>query len=204
MRDETVGGDGAGSRGGSGDPGAASRRAGLFWGSLVVGLLGIQVVVGVGAVILATGDPSVSVVPDYYDKALRWDDEKQSRADSEALGWQADISVPGGADRNGDRTVVVRLRDEEGTAIDGAAVIMSVYHHARASELQELELRGHGDGHYSGTARMPQGGLWQFELRSIRSLVGEDSPERYRLSRTIDVGASPRPTFAPDNGAPSE
>ena len=203
MRDMARG-DTTGSRHDPVDPAAASRRAGMFWGSLVVGLLGIQVVVGVGAVIVATGDPSVSVVPDYYDKALRWDDEKRSRADSEALGWRADISVPGGADRNGDRTVVVRLRDGEGTAIDGAAVILSLYHHARASELQELKLRGHGDGHYSGTARMPLGGLWQFELRSLRPTVDGDSSERHRLSRTIDVGASPRPTFAPDNGAPSE
>lgn len=173
---------------------AASRKAAWFWGALVVGLLGTQVLVGVGSVMIAIADPSASVVPDYYQKALAWDDEMARRAASEALGWEAEIDVSEGADLLGQRTLVLTLTDRDGRPLDGADVELRLFHHARASDPQRVELRGHGSGRYSGTAVMRRAGLWQVDLAATRGLEtgpeGEtaEPTESFVLSQTMEVG----------------
>ena len=53
----------------------ANRRAAWRWGGFVVGLLSLQVAGGITAIVLATGDESVAVVPNYHEKSLQWDAE---------------------------------------------------------------------------------------------------------------------------------
>ena len=73
------------------DPAVANRRAAWRWGTLVVGMLSLQVVLGVAAVFLATGDESVAVIPNYYDKALAWDQQMAQQQASESLGWDVEM-----------------------------------------------------------------------------------------------------------------
>lgn len=164
-----------------------NRRAATFWGALVVGLLGIQVLVGVGAVVIATSDPSASIVPDYYEKALRWDDEKAARLASDALGWEATVRLSPAADRRGDRTVVVSILDASGDPVADAEVRGRVYHHARAADAMPIALRRQGDGHYTATAPVARGGLWQFDLTATRRGAEATSAEAFQICEVVEV-----------------
>lgn len=168
---------------------SASRKAGWFWGTLIVGLLATQVVVGVGAVVIATADPSVSIVPDYHQKALRWDDEMATRAASHALGWEARVAVSGGTDQLGNRTLVVTLQDRDSDPVEAAGVQVRLFHHARASEPQSIELREQGLGHYTGTASMDRNGLWQVDLSAKRSQSDSSTTEEFVSSQTLELSS---------------
>lgn len=189
---------------------AMSRRAGWFWGTLVVGLLLTQVVVGIGSVFIAIGDPSVAVVPDYHKKALAWDDERASRAASAQLGWEIDVSVSEGADQAGNRTAVVTIKDADGRPISLADVDARVYHHARAASPQLVKLRSHGEGNYTAVLQMQRAGLWQFEITATRSqgiqvdsngqaIANADetprpeSADRFAASMTVEVESDAEP-----------
>jgi nitrogen fixation protein FixH len=162
---------------------AATRRAAWFWGSLVVGFLTLQVAIGVVAIVLATGDESVAIVPDYYEKALKWDEQMEAERASAQLGWSHQLLVPSLADQRGRRTVMVRLFDAEGNPLSAAEGNLRVYHHARATDVQELRLESLGGGNYRAAAAMGQPGLWQVELE-MRGPGGE----RFLVSDTVTIG----------------
>lgn len=137
----------------------ANRRAAWRWGTFVVSLLGLQVVGGIMAIMLATGDESVAIVPNYHEKAVRWDDEVALQAASRSLGWVCNVSqVDETSEVAGLR---ITLADREGNPIDLASGELQIYRHARAADVRRvkipagslgsLELRGCFDSH----------GLWQ-------------------------------------------
>lgn len=119
---------------------AANRRAAWTWGSFVVGLLGLQVAGGVYSVILASSDDSVAVVPDYHEKALKWDEEIAIRRASDELGWSCDIqAVPVSADQAATGLVAI-LKDQEGKLIDVQNGTLRWYQHVRANDVAELSI----------------------------------------------------------------
>lgn len=58
----------------------SNRWAAWRWGSLVVGMLGLQLVLGFVAVSLATNNDAAAVIPNYYEKSLQWDDDRAKLA----------------------------------------------------------------------------------------------------------------------------
>ncbi len=54
----------------------ASRRAAWRWGGAVVVMLGLQILLGVTAITLATRPDADRVIDDYYGKAMRWDADR--------------------------------------------------------------------------------------------------------------------------------
>ncbi len=161
---------------------ALNRRAAWMWGSFVVMFLAAQIVIGVFAVVLATGDPSFAVVPDYHEKAIHWDESVKLQEESNRLGWQAVIVTSTSADNLGARTLVVTLVDRHGHAISDASVRVRAFHHARAGDPVEGTLLSHHDGHYTSAVPMRRNGLWQIEITATR---GGD--EQFLLSRTVDT-----------------
>lgn len=174
---------------GDSDLARKDRGAARFWGSLVIGLLGTQVLIGVGSIIIATGDPSAAVVPDYYQKALNWDEERASQAASDALGWQTEITVSDGVDRTGRRTLLVRLLDRGGQAVEDATVSARLYHHARAAQSQTVQFRDRGNGYYTAVPAMGRAGLWQMELTAVPS----DDDTTFLKSQTVRAGLATVP-----------
>lgn len=132
--------------------------------AVVLGLLGGHVVFIMVAITLATGDQSFAVVPDYYKKAVDYDQRKAELAESDSLGWRAELQPAALVDALGEREVVVVLRDESGASVTGAAVRVSCYHYARAGEPIAFDLQEVLPGQYVGRARLAREGFWQFEL----------------------------------------
>ncbi len=132
--------------------------------AVVLGLLGGHMAFIFTAIALGTGDPSFAVVPNYYQKAVDYDERKVLLAESDALGWSTEL-IPGtAADASGQRDLVVQIKDEKGGAVRGLTVQIDAYHLARASDPVRLVCVEALPGQYIGKARMTKEGFWQFAV----------------------------------------
>lgn len=137
----------------------ANRRAAWRWGSFVVGLLGLQVIAGIFAILLATGDESVAIVPNYHQKALQWDDEVALQTASRSLGWICDISqVDETSEVAGLRITLV---DTQGKSIDVSSGELQIYRHARAADVRRVKIPPGHLGPLELSGCFDSGGLWQ-------------------------------------------
>lgn len=137
----------------------------IFWPGLVVCILGISFTFAGVTMYVAMTDPSFSVEPDYYQKALDWDQTARQRELNEQLAWAAAISV---GDAHGPlnlRDLTMTLTDDQGDAIENARVTLHAFHHARRNESLDATLEaGDGAGVYSASMPIKRDGLWEFRL----------------------------------------
>eukprot|EP00752_Nemacystus_decipiens_P013680 g12133.t1 len=120
--------------------------------SVVLGLLGAHMVFIFTAITLGTGDPSFAVVPDYYEKAVDYDEHKALLAQSAQLGWSVELVPSTHADVAGQRELMLRLRDAGDQPVEGAEVRVTGYHLARAGEPVEMTCVQTLPGVYVGQA----------------------------------------------------
>lgn len=159
----------------------AERRAKRFWVSLVVLLLGLQLVIGFVAIRLSTGDNSVAVVPNYHQAALNWDETKNARLAAKRNGWTLTLTASDVADGRGMRAVELQVHDSGQQTVDALKVTGQVYHHALASDVKPIKFRSIGDGRYLTMAPMGRKGLWQVDI-SI-----EGAEELMTLSEVVEA-----------------
>lgn len=172
----------------------ANRRAAWRWGTFVVGLLGLQVVGGMMALMLATGDESVAVVPDYHQKALHWDDEIALRTASRGLGWicvMSQIDEPSAA--AGLRIV---LADRHTKPIDLAFGELQIYRHSRAANVRRLRIPAGSFETLELSGCFDAEGRWQVSID-----VTDREGHRFANSQELYVTAASR-SSDPDEGAP--
>ncbi|GAB5403082.1 MAG: hypothetical protein Aurels2KO_13130 [Aureliella sp.] len=141
------------------------RKARRVWVSIVIGLLGLQVVAGVSTVVLATGDPTVAIIPNYHDSAVNWDTTRRARQLTDKLGLQVKPVVSAVDEKTGRRTLQVQLLDQNDKALRGVFLEARVFHHAAGSEVHLLKLVEGAPGVYSAETSLVQAGLWQVDLR---------------------------------------
>ncbi len=157
-----------------------SKAPGFRWIAAVVALLVFTVTTQTYLLSQALNDPSVVAEPDYYQKAVDWDQTRAQRDQNSALGWtltptvSADV-LPGG------RALSVRLEDRSGTALANAAVRVVAFHKARSANRIKGTLTGGADGTYSATLPLRREGLW--ELRFV--VVHED--QQFTYTTDLDV-----------------
>ncbi|TWU45232.1 FixH [Novipirellula aureliae] len=136
----------------------ANHKAALRWGGFVVALLTVQVLVGVYAIYLASGDPSVAALPNYYENALNWDEKVKAEAFSRELGWTL---VLGAIEDGGTVGLQGKLTDKDGSPVSIASGTIELYHHARASEIDQIRLKPSSEGTFGIVGCLPTDGLWQ-------------------------------------------
>ena len=162
----------------------ANRRAAWCWGSFVVGLLTLQVTGGVIAIVLAGSDQSVAVVPDYYQKALKWDEEVAIRAASDRLGWVAQMNQTDG--EQGLAGLEVRLRNESGQLVKFDTGTLEIYRHVRAGDVRRVALPAASEGAIQLDNCFDASGLWQISLD-----VEDAAGNRFVESREINITLTP-------------
>lgn len=151
------------------DAGEMARRvrSGRLWLLLPAVLLALNVAIVGVTVTLAVGDKSVATEPDYYRKAVHFDDEARLREESRRLGWRAEVTlgVEGGAQR-----MVVRLTDASGAPVEGAAVSVEAFAHVRSGDRRRVVMAGvEGEpGAYAGSVGVDRGGLWRVNVSAER------------------------------------
>lgn len=148
------------------------RGRGLGWPIGMSVILAGTVALNLYVMHLARSDASFAVEPDYYRKAVHWDDELAQRRRNAALGWRLSPSLARDAD---DATRLrLRLTDAAGRPLDGVAVEVEAFAIARAAQVQRVTLASAGGdaaGAYDGRLDMRQPGQW--ELRVVATRGGE-------------------------------
>jgi nitrogen fixation protein FixH len=165
--------------------GSSASRSAWLWGSVVVAFLILQLVIGGLAFNLATGDPSVAVMPDYHERALNWDEEMARRQRSDQLGWRATLTwgaVTANETGGSGREVVVHVADTGGSAVTGGDASIQFFHHTRAGDVSTLTLQERASGEYVATLPMQKPGFWDIEFSLARGLG-----EAFWHQETLDI-----------------
>ncbi len=141
------------------------RRARWTWTFIILGLLGSQLSIGVVAVVLAHQGDSKQIIPNYYQRALAWDDSMAAQRESDKLGWRAELQVSEALDAQGERPITIVLRQHDGSPVLGAQGTLRIYHNKFINQAMDLPVSELSSGVYRTTAPMHQKGVWQFALR---------------------------------------
>ena len=160
----------------------AEKKAKRFYIALVVFLFIIQSTIMGTVMHLAIGDPSAAVVPDYHNAALNWDETRRQREEAARLGWDVDFSASDVADERGRRAIQLSVLDSDGQAITDLVISGSLYHHALANDVIEVDLRSVGNGKYLALAPAARKGIWQLEL----AIEGAEKPMAKSLTFEVE------------------
>ncbi len=181
----------------------ANRRAAIRWGSFVVGLLSLQVLGGIFAIMLATGDESVAVVPNYHQKALNWDQEVEALAASAALGWKCDVSETGmGQDASGHDASGLRITlvDRDGEPVQVVSGELKYYRHVRAGDERSVAIPAGSFALMELPNCFEAPGLWQVSI-ALEGVDGEKFLHSQELTVEMKDGMDGvAVTSGPDNG----
>lgn len=159
---------------------------GLHWPVLVTLLFLGNIALAVTVIVISTGDPSFAVEPDYYDKALNWNDEIEQRTQNQRLGWSVRLAerptILAGADHT-DLTLVILDQDAE--PIDNASMEIIALPVARADRAQSITGRTIGAGRYTARLTNPIPGKWQIRVRVAHN--------DHTFTHTLTTSLSPGP-----------
>lgn len=144
------------------EPNERERRS--RWPYIVVGLLATHVTVMLLAVKIASSGGGHSVVPDYYRKAVNWDESRAKIRASALLGWTVSVTPAVLSGQDGLRELRFVLQDKEGGPIAGAHVVARVWHHAIGESHEVTASPTDAAGVYAARAPMSQPGAWECEL----------------------------------------
>lgn len=158
-------------------------RERIVWPGIIFMFLGISFTLMSITFYLAISDESFGVEEDYYAKAVVWDETASQKAASDALGWNAEVTLAPTLDLSGKRAVMVVLTDNEGEAVEATPSPVFAFHHARRNETQNFDLARIARGRYSAGAPLERDGLWQLRLRFER---GHDV-----FFTTVDLSTTP-------------
>jgi nitrogen fixation protein FixH len=134
------------------------------WPLIVVGLLLGHLSIMVTAVVLATGDKSFAVLPNYYDKAVNWDKNQAELRASEELGWQVTVIPSADVGPTGHRGLTVSVADAAGQPVADAVVDLTWYHHKRPNELLKAAFHTDRAGRAAETVVMRGEGFYQVNV----------------------------------------
>ncbi len=136
---------------------------GWFWCcfAIFIATLGIG---GTGILILsANSDPSFGVEPDYYSKALAWNDTAAQRETNTKLGWTLTVSLGDRADE-----AVVDVRDGSGVRVEGARITGIAFANALSSQRHEITASEAPPRGYIIKRPSAHEGSWRLRLRVER------------------------------------
>ncbi|QOJ01313.1 MAG: FixH family protein [Phycisphaeraceae bacterium] len=135
-------------------------RSGGIWPGMIFVLIGINVMITLSTLYLALADGSVAVEPDYYGKAVRWDDTVRQREANARLGWAVSLDPAG----HGPGGFAVRVQDQGGSPITDAVVAVELFHQAASRRRFGVTLEPRGDGVYAGLMPTDREGFWEFRV----------------------------------------
>jgi nitrogen fixation protein FixH len=142
--------------------GGGGRRGGGGW--WIVGVIALLAgnTAAVGVLIRASrSGTSHHVVPDYYARAVRWDDEMTQARTNRALGWTVTLDLARRPD--GALGFAVAVLDRDGVAVRGASVSIAAFHRARAGDRREARLVETAAG-YRADLALPGAGIYEVEV----------------------------------------
>ena len=144
------------------------------WPLVPVGILGAALL-GLGVMASIAGrDPGFALEPNYYGKAVHWEEEQAQRAENSRLGYELVVSAEGA-------TVVVRGTDADGMALAGADVRAEAFANAHASDVRQLAFTERAPGQYEAKLPSRRSGLWEFRF------VAQHAGHRFTQVARVDL-----------------
>jgi nitrogen fixation protein FixH len=141
----------------------------IFWPGVVIALLTMSVIAIAITAMFALSDPSFAVVPDYYNKALKWDEDLARQHQSDSLGWTNTIEYGELDSDSGMRQLIVTLADAAGNPITNANLSATVFHPSRSNDIQTVSFEAAEPGRYIGAFQPTRIGFWEIKLRATHS-----------------------------------
>lgn len=138
----------------------SSRISRILWPGLIFAFLGANVcVVGITVYAASQADGGATE-PDYYRKAINWDQSAAERDQSAALGWKTAITTSM-------NTVTLTLTSAEGTPIEGAKVQAEFFAVLDSGSRVTAEFQPAAGGTYVYSGILPSG-TCEFRVRATR------------------------------------
>lgn len=162
-------------------------RPGAAWPIGITALLLATVVANVVVMRVATNDPAFAIEPDYYRKAVHYDDVMAQERTNQRLGWQLTAQVDP-IIRTRPARVTVTARDAHGAPLTGARLAVMARFNARANDTLTTGLREESPGRYAGTLPMVFPGAWELRLEAVRDSA------RYLATTRVTVQRAARPS----------
>ncbi|MFT5734678.1 MAG: hypothetical protein ACJAQ3_001431 [Planctomycetota bacterium] len=145
-------------------PKKPGRFVSYRWPMIVVGLLCGHVGAMALAVSIAGRDNGNSVLPDYYARALAWDDMRAKAADSALLGWDVFINTSPFAAEDGRRNLRIEILDKFKNPVTEASVSVRFWHRAEGKAIEAVLSQAGDTGVYEAAVPMASKGLWSCEI----------------------------------------
>jgi nitrogen fixation protein FixH len=158
-----------------------AKKRGRAWPFAIASILIGGLASNVAFVFLATSDPAAAIEPDYYRKAVAWDQEMAQQQRNIALGWSAHSVLRLGA-HGTPGELEIKLGDGAGNPLRGATVTASVMHNARATAVQTVTLREAEQGRYVASVNAGRPGVWEVRLSVERASHRFTARERLQAS----------------------
>ncbi len=141
------------------------KTKGWYWPWLVAALL-IATVAGQGVMLYAAAsDPTFAVEPDYYRKAVDFDDVIAQEAANRRLGWSASAEI--GARAAAGAEFSLHCTDAKGGAVAGARVAVVAISNLDGERHVSASLAERGDGRYAALLPLDRDGLWEFRIDAV-------------------------------------
>lgn len=161
---------------------SAKANAGSLWAWVPVLLLG-SMLIGLGTLAyIAIDDPSFALEPNYYDKAVHWDQSQAARRESDALGLELALA-PLTIASDGQVKLELTVNARGGSPFTGAEVRVVAFPNAFASQIAQVPLRETAPGVYTGELRHSVPGLWELRLAVKRGAASFQQVLRRDLSK---------------------
>ncbi len=157
------------------------QRKGWVWPFAIAIVLLVSAGSNIVIMLVARSDKSFAIEPDYYQKALDWDDVMAQEERNISLGWHVDARVELGSESDSGR-VFVTLTDAFGKPLELASVDAVAFHNARAAVRMDATLSEGQPGVYSASIAADKAGLWDVIITAQRG------PDRF--VQTVRVDAS--------------
>lgn len=141
-----------------------TRQRGWYWPLIIVGMLLVHASLIVGTIIYVGGKRDTYVDPDYYAKAIDWDNQREMKELAEKKGWDVSISAIPVGDDQAQRVISVTLTDQQGAAIDDAIVHVVCFNPNEMSNRVSQELDRQGRGVYEHKMPIERPGIWSCSI----------------------------------------
>jgi hypothetical protein len=151
------------------------------WALVPVGLL-LGSALGLGSMaIIAIRDPHFATEPDYYQKAIRWDQTQAQAATNQRLGYAIKVPSSLSFDDRGQATLELLLSDGLGQQVHGAQLVGQAFANAYSGELVSLVFNEQSPGLYVAQLSVRHTGLWIFRI------AGQSGPDHFTADARVDL-----------------
>lgn len=139
-----------------------NQAAGRRWAWAPVLLLGSMLSGLATLTYIAVDDPHFALEPNYYDKAVHWDQARTAAQQSHQTGFRAELAPL--LESGGVAELRLQLRDRNGAPVVGATVAVEAFPNAYAARVARTTLREVAPGTYAAQLHGAAPGLWELRL----------------------------------------